>query len=1339
MFNYKKLGAIALGCAVVVGAQADDLEIFAGQVIEASAPVELLFAVDTSGSMGCTTAQDQSADCIGTYLRGTDGSKAITIKSVLSSLFNDSSVLADDIHVGLAYYNEPGGSVVQPLRALSDNWDVGDGVSHRSVLIDEINSLTPGGGTPILGTLLELGQYLQSAPVISGTARKSSPFVSVDEVLWSEDDVQDIPGVSGSARVGDVARISHRETIQSGTSEYQASDNACISSVGSNEAVGQRGAVCISENYGADTVYYNQDINRASICASSEDADEEVTTQIFLITDGLPTQEQMGLRMQDAYMGTWVKRFVLGDQEAEGFLVAGEGVDNSEDPLPENAQYTDLGCMVTGNVNPEHHEDDISEIFDDDAIQSLIDTLGIDQTIEQVRAFLLAQARSVPAYRNIIPGDTINILGSSDSYEIPSFERQKELYDSCLFRIANRFRELGVKINVIGFDIDDADGVDNSLLRKIAYISGGQFFSTDSAAELSAFISSTVASGVESAGVSAALAPSVSVNPGSILANSNEVYYPIFKADSNSFLYGNLKKFRVESSVVDGVATTSIVDANGDEATETCERRTSSGDLVGQYVCFSDDSRSIWSNETDGAIVTKGGSAAEQGIFGQVPDGGRRVFLQNDDELESLELISLTGGDFVSVGDSSSDGGSSSGPDASAYAIDSANQVTKDYFAQLVPLPELPTNTFANYAALEAHTDADSLKLNVSAHNMMRWLLGVDHGRFGADGVYNALLALDGSGLTERDLLVDGDGESLAPVVPADSDLERSRLFYGAVIHSQPTVVNYSYRQNGDDLEYDNAVFVSGNDGFLRILDADTGAEHSSFFPASLIKNIPTMYERRQGDLAYGLDATWTPWRQDLPDSEGVMDGRISGDTGFSDDGHGFVRLYGGMRRGGRSYYFLDVTDREQPSLMAELKGGDVNSGTDAFARMGQTWSQPTLAKIKIGGAIAAVAAFGGGYDPDYDLDAENANTAQGPCANREGAAVICGNQIYVVRAGGYASNEDTDNVGDVVWWASSANSGAGNYTSVSNMNHSIPSTFKVMDINGDGLTDRMYVGDLGGQVFRVNIDNSGDNSVFSVVTIAQFGDEGNVSSSDSDNRAFFEQPSAAVMNDGLNRYVGVALASGWRENPKETTVADQMYFIRDNLSPTDDWTTLRQPSNDDQAGTPGFVLPLTDSSDVNAFHSARGFSVALELDGEKAFGSPIILFGNVFWSTYIPPSAAEVSSSEAECVAPPQRSRVSFVRAQRGSQELVLNDDGTISKVTRSESDLPVVYHTQPELSVPLSGLGVHLSSDSISVMAGTKALAIDIDNETIKKTSWEQLLSGSEAIPDDAVSSSD
>jgi Tfp pilus tip-associated adhesin PilY1 len=55
------------------------------------------------------------------------------------------------------------------------------------------------------------------------------------------------------------------------------------------------------------------------------------------------------------------------------------------------------------------------------------------------------------------------------------------------------------------------------------------------------------------------------------------------------------------------------------------------------------------------------------------------------------------------------------------------------------------------------------------------------------------------------------------------------------------------------------------------------------------------------------------------------------------------------------------------------------------------------------------------------------------------------------------------------LWWTSDTGSNTDN----ANMKHSIVSRISTLDRDADGLVDHLYFGDLGGQIFRVDLNNN--------------------------------------------------------------------------------------------------------------------------------------------------------------------------------------------------------------------------------------------------------------------------
>ena len=155
--------------------------------------------------------------------------------------------------------------------------------------------------------------------------------------------------------------------------------------------------------------------------------------------------------------------------------------------------------------------------------------------------------------------------------------------------------------------------------------------------------------------------------------------------------------------------------------------------------------------------------------------------------------------------------------------------------------------------------------------------------------------------------------------------------------------------------------------------------------------------------------------------------------------------LYAGMRRGGNHYYALNVTDRSNPKLMFSIPEKD----PVAFAELGQSWSKPVLSKMLVSANnVRDVLIFAGGYDESQDDKATRLPDTKGRA-------------IYIVDA--------LD--GSVIWSGQPTAAAGGSTKAFAKMLYSIPSDVTV--IEKEGLASQIYVGDMGGQLWRFDISNT--------------------------------------------------------------------------------------------------------------------------------------------------------------------------------------------------------------------------------------------------------------------------
>jgi type IV pilus assembly protein PilY1 len=124
------------------------------------------------------------------------------------------------------------------------------------------------------------------------------------------------------------------------------------------------------------------------------------------------------------------------------------------------------------------------------------------------------------------------------------------------------------------------------------------------------------------------------------------------------------------------------------------------------------------------------------------------------------------------------------------------------------------------------------------------------------------------------------------------------------------------------------------------------------------------------------------------------------------------------------------------------------------------------------------------------------------------------------------------------------------------------------VDINANGITDRLYVADVGGRIIRVDIPDAAIEQITSsnAVTATVLADVGGANGY----QRFFNTPEVAYYDRGGVRYLALMISSGYRPSPLNKSVTDRFYMIKDN----DVWTA---PPDNDGDGNPDYGDPITD------------------------------------------------------------------------------------------------------------------------------------------------------------------
>jgi type IV pilus assembly protein PilY1 len=243
-----------------------------------------------------------------------------------------------------------------------------------------------------------------------------------------------------------------------------------------------------------------------------------------------------------------------------------------------------------------------------------------------------------------------------------------------------------------------------------------------------------------------------------------------------------------------------------------------------------------------------------------------------------------------------------------------------------------------------------------------------------------------------------GDIVSSAPVF-----VGRPSFFYPDSLESAPYSTFAQTHANRTRM-----VYAGANDGMLHGFDAATGEEQLAFIPAAVFPNLHYL-TRRGYSHRYYVDGTPTV-----------------GDVFYSGAWH--TLLVGGLNRGGRSIYALDVTT---PSAFSETNASSIYRWEFTDADLGYTYSRPALVRMR-NGQWAAV--FGNGYN----------NTGTGRA------------YLYFVNVetGALIRKIDLAGFGD----AATPNGLA---------------TPALVDLNGDSIVDYAYAGDLQGNLWKFDLTST--------------------------------------------------------------------------------------------------------------------------------------------------------------------------------------------------------------------------------------------------------------------------
>ncbi len=414
------------------------------------------------------------------------------------------------------------------------------------------------------------------------------------------------------------------------------------------------------------------------------------------------------------------------------------------------------------------------------------------------------------------------------------------------------------------------------------------------------------------------------------------------------------------------------------------------------------------------------------------------------------------------------------------------------------------------------------------------------------------LAMLEAADDAEREKIIDYIHGSDAYDDDRDSDTnERRPWILGAFLHSRPELVCY---------DSDTAVvFAGANDGMLHAFDDSNGEELWAFVPPDLLGKLKNLSGNR---FAYFVDGSPRAYVIDN-DHDGTIE------TGEEDR----VILVFGERRGGNHFYGLDVSVPTAPDVLWSI-------GPDApdFSELGQSWCTPVFGRIAHD--RKPVVFLGGGYDLNQDSN---------PVTFED----TMGRGIYIVEL----------LTGRLVWkWTHSDDP---------NMGWSVPGNLAALDTTDNGFIDRVYIGDMGGRLWRLDIGGL-DPARWTAEILF------NANSPADEGRKIFGRPDV-TLEEGHEL---VFFGTGDRAHPKDETVINRIYAVKDrNTGQSLDESSLVDVTLDrlQDPSTPGGEKTIIRNNLANG----NGWYIRLEDSlGEKVLSPPLVFARAAYFTTFIPTPA---------------------------------------------------------------------------------------------------------------------
>jgi len=355
--------------------------------------------------------------------------------------------------------------------------------------------------------------------------------------------------------------------------------------------------------------------------------------------------------------------------------------------------------------------------------------------------------------------------------------------------------------------------------------------------------------------------------------------------------------------------------------------------------------------------------------------------------------------------------------------------------------------------------------------------------------------------------------------------------------------------------------------------DDGTGEERWGFIPPNLLPKIQDMVSQH----TYYVDSP--PKAADVWLDGVSNDGTAAVANNLKEPNEWHTVLVTGERRGGDAYFALDVTDPGP----AATPNPPTYLWTFTDINLGPTWSRPAIGKVKLSldnGATTIerwVAFVGGGYLPSSDTSS-------------------IGKVFFVIDM----------NTGSKLW----------EYTVVDDASMDrIAATPTTVDTDGDGFVDRVYVGDLSGNIWRFDLQQAGTTT--GLGTLVTGWTASKLFTASTGQPIYDQLAVAADLVGQLYIYGG----TGDLNDLLSQTSLDRFYAVQEHYPKA----TGTLPSSVPSVVTDGDLADTTGLNTLNvydpAFAGKMGWYLSLSA-GEKVLSDSEVFAGVLLFASFYPTQA---------------------------------------------------------------------------------------------------------------------